>query len=326
VEAPRSPAEQIAVDGPEASADPWRRQYSAAGYVARVDRLAGRYAGTGVRLRVAGDSLVVDHVTSGTPAHRAGIVAGERVVAVDGHRVTADDLASVLRALRSASAPVAATFEGVDGRAHDVVMSGTVVVDPGVRVAHAEGPVVVAVPAMVAGAAESVRASVAPHRTADVVLDLRGNAGGLVAEAVAVAGVFIDGGPGAMYPRGDGSVRVLDVPRGGAVHRGALVVLVDEGTASAAELLAGLLQDRGRAVVVGRTTFGKGVVQEPMPTTEGVTEVSVGRYVLPSGRTIDQDGLRPDAVVAADASDAAVLRDALDVLRGLDLVGGAHGG
>jgi len=178
---------------------------------------------------------------------------------------------------------------------------------------------------MVAGAAESVRASVAPHRTADVVLDLRGNAGGLVAEAVAVAGVFIDGGPGAMYPRGDGSVRVLDVPRGGAVHRGALVVLVDEGTASAAELLAGLLQDRGRAVVVGRTTFGKGVVQEPMPTTEGVTEVSVGRYVLPSGRTIDEDGLRPDAVVAADASDAAVLSDALDVLRGLDLVGGAHG-
>jgi carboxyl-terminal processing protease len=133
--------------------------------------------------------------------------------------------------------------------------------------------------------------------------------------------VFVDGGRGVAYPGGDGSTKVLDVPDGLTAHRGPLVVLVDEGTASAAELLAGLLQDRGRAVVVGRPTFGKGVVQEPVPTSDGVTEVTVGHYVLPSGRTIDERGLQPDAVMASDAADAAVLRSALDVLRGLDAVG-----
>ncbi|MFD9129699.1 S41 family peptidase [Kitasatospora sp. NPDC059571] len=143
--------------------------------------------------------------------------------------------------------------------------------------------------------------------------DLRGNAGGLVEEAVATASAFLDGGPVASY-ESRGSRRELTAARGGdtAVP---LVVMVDGGTMSAAELLAGALQDRCRAVLVGSRTFGKGTVQQPSRLADGgVLELTVGRYYTPDGRSPDGTGLQPD-VAAADPAAADGL--ALRVLSGL---------
>jgi carboxyl-terminal processing protease len=97
-----------------------------------------------------------------------------------------------------------------------------------------------------------------------------------------------------------------------------MVVLVDDSTASAAELVAGILQDRGRAVVVGTETFGKGTVQVPFLDEDGsVHERTVGEYVLPSGRSIDGAGIRPDVVVDQEAGEAALMTVATAVLGGL---------
>jgi carboxyl-terminal processing protease len=145
------------------------------------------------------------------------------------------------------------------------------------------------------------------------VLDLRGNSGGLVEEAVAAASVFLDGGPVASY-QARGERRELTAARGGDT-RTPLVVLVDGGTMSAAELLAGALQDRCRAVVVGGRTFGKGTVQQPSRLADGsVLELTVGHYYTPSGRSPDGTGLTPD-VPAADTDDPPAL--ARRVLAGL---------
>ena len=97
-----------------------------------------------------------------------------------------------------------------------------------------------------------------------------------------------------------------------------LVVLVDEGTASAAEVVAGALQDRNRAVIVGSRTYGKGSVQEPSQLSDGsAIELTVGRYLTPSGRSLDGVGIEPDVLVSSKAGSAAAEQRALEVLRGL---------
>jgi carboxyl-terminal processing protease len=97
-----------------------------------------------------------------------------------------------------------------------------------------------------------------------------------------------------------------------------LVVLVDEGTASAAEVVAAALQDRNRAVIVGSHTFGKGSVQEPRTLSDGsAIELTVGRYLTPSGRALDGVGVEPDISVTSGASSVTAELRALEVLRGL---------
>lgn len=299
--------------------DRWSREYSATEYATRLAALEGRGFGVGLRLRIERDGLVVADVDRGSPAERAGVRAGERVVAVGGRPVSASDLPDVVRDLRKGG--TAATVAGPAGmrevslpaaasRARIVTVKD---LPDGVRHVQIE--------AMVRDAAESVDEVLSDRSkqgATGVVLDLRGNGGGLVSEAVDLAGVFVDGGPGVAYPRADGSLRSLDIPVSGGDVTAPMVVLVDGSTASAAEIVAGILQDRGRAVVIGQTTFGKGTVQVPsLHAGGGVQERTVGLYVLPSGREIDGQGISPDVVVDEQASDAALMTVATSVLRGL---------
>nr|WP_307794250.1 S41 family peptidase [Actinospica acidiphila] len=131
-----------------------------------------------------------------------------------------------------------------------------------------------------------------------------GNPGGLVAEAVTAASAFLDGGLVATYDVA-GEQRALHAEPGGDTKR-PLVALVDAGTMSAAELLTGALQDRGRAVVVGSRTFGKGSVQMPTELPDGsVAELTVGHYRTPSGRGVDGHGITPDLEAGGQALERA---------------------
>jgi carboxyl-terminal processing protease len=304
---------------PDPASDPWAHDYSTADYAERMAALDGGAFGVGLRLRIEADGLVIADVDRGSPADRAGVRAGERVVAVDGRRVKASDLHNVVRDLRRGGA--AATVSGPAGTrevalAASALGSRSVIVrDLGQGVRH------VRVDALVRDAADRVRDRLGRGSNAGaagIILDLRGNGGGLVTEAVDLAGVFVDGGPGVAYARADGTLRSLDIPESADVVSAPMVVLVDGATASAAEMVAGILQDRGRAVVIGSTTFGKGTVQEPSLSPNGVVQVrTVGRYVLPSGREIDGQGITPDVVVDDQAAETAMMTVATSVLRGL---------
>lgn len=169
----------------------------------------------------------------------------------------------------------------------------------------ASGVTVVQVSAFTKGSGERVGAAVreAPKESG-IVLDLRGNPGGLVAEAVTAASAFLDGGLVATYDVA-GEQRALHAEPGGDTTR-PLVALVDAGTMSAAELLTGALQDRGRAVVVGSRTFGKGSVQMPTELPDGsVAELTVGHYRTPSGRGVDGHGITPDLEAGGQALERA---------------------
>jgi carboxyl-terminal processing protease len=175
----------------------------------------------------------------------------------------------------------------------------------------------IVVPAFAQGTGRQVRAAVRALRAqhaSGLVLDLRGDPGGLLSEAVETASAFLDGGAVVTYARRDEVPQHLQ-----ALGRGdtttPLVVLVDGGTASAAEVVAGALQDRGRAVVVGTRTFGKGTVQEPHRLADGSSlALTVARYTLPSGRSVEGVGIEPDIQVF---DSRAALNRSVEVLSGL---------
>jgi carboxyl-terminal processing protease len=304
------------------SGDRWDAVYSRGEYEEFEQALDGRYTGVGLWARRERDGRIeVTRVQTGSPAAAAGIRAGDRLRSIDGRTVDGLPVTEVVALLRGdagddtaapAGTPVRLGLER-GTRAWSLTLRRARLSTQPVTVRRlADGVPVIQVTAFTKGSGEAVRSAVrhAPAR-AGVVLDLRGNSGGLVTEAVTAASAFLDGGLVATYDV-DGAQRALHAEPGGDTAR-PLVALVDGGTMSAAELLTGALQDRGRAVVVGSRTFGKGSVQMPTRLPDGsVAELTVGHYRTPSGRGVDGRGITPDLDAGGDA-----LRRARTVLGGL---------
>jgi carboxyl-terminal processing protease len=307
------------------SGDRWAAVYSPDEYAEFEDALDGRYTGVGLSARHRRDGRVeVTKVAAGSPAAGAGIRAGDRLRSVDGRRVDGRPVTEVVSLLRgdATGAPVGTAVRlGLERgtRAWDVTLRRARLSTGSVTVRRLVGRVtVIKVAAFTKGVGDAVRTAVrkAPDG-AGVILDLRGNSGGLVTEAVTTASAFLDGGLVATYDV-DGDQRALHAAPGGDTTR-PLVTLVDGGTMSAAELLTGALQDRGRAVVVGSRTFGKGSVQMPSRLPDGsVAELTVGHYRTPSGRGVDGKGITPDL-----EAEGKVLQRAQTVLSGLGDTRGA---
>jgi hypothetical protein len=175
----------------------------------------------------------------------------------------------------------------------------------------------IVIPGFSKGTGRQVRAAVTElqkQHVTGIVLDLRGNPGGLLSESVETASAFLAGGHVVTYTRRDELPQHLDAIGKGDTKT-PLVVLVDGGTASGAEVVAGALQDRGRAVIVGSRTFGKGSVQEPHTLSDGSSlALTVARYTLPSGRSVEGVGIEPDIDVIRPS---AMIGRALEVLIGL---------
>ncbi|MEV6791835.1 S41 family peptidase [Streptomyces sp. NPDC051320] len=291
------------------SGDRWGAVYDRSEYKEFEDSLDGEYTGVGLWVRRSRDGHIeVAKVQPGGPAALAGLRPGDGLRTIDGRQVGTSPVTAVVAQLRGgdeASAAGTAVAVGVQrGRqGWTRTLRRVRLATDAVTVRKLSGKAtLVKVTAFSRGSGAQVDRAV---RTAPagggILLDLRGNSGGLVSEATAAASALLDGGLVATYDV-HGTQRAVYARPGGDTGR-PLVVLIDGGTMSAAELLTGALQDRGRAVTVGSRTFGKGSVQMPSPLPGGsVAELTVGHYRTPAGRSVDGHGITPD-VTAGDRAE-----------------------
>ncbi len=324
--------EKAAVQGMlQALGDKWSSYFTPNDYASFEAVMDGEYTGVGLWVhRDSSGGVSVLSVQTGTPSDAAGMRSGDVITAVGGASTVGKPVPDVVNALRGASGTTVSVTYTRDGAAHTVSLKRVSVSTEDVSAKVTGAVMIVKVRAFSKGVGAKVAAYDATARQrhlSGIVLDLRGNPGGLLDEGVRTASVFLDGGLVTTFERRGAQPLQLNANKGGDTGI-PLAVLVDGGTASAAEVVTGALQDRNRAVVVGSQTFGKGSVQEPKVLSDGsAIEFTVGSYRTPSGRSLDGVGVHPDVLVAAGTSSAVAEAQAVEVLSGLiaDAGTGGHG-
>lgn len=290
---------------------------------ARVrDADAGVVVGAGLDGRPEGCGWRVTAVVEGGPAARAGLAPGDCVEAVDGAALAGLDEAGARSLLdRPEGVAIALRVLGPVGDRREVVVLCGRAQRPAVRAERvAPGVAWVRVERFRMGAATGLAAALAGQDR--VLVDLRGNPGGELSEAVEALDLVLGAGEAVRTTgRAPGAVGRYPTTDAPSDWTGPLVVLVDRTTASAAEIFAGVLQERGRARLVGEPTWGKGTVQSVWAWPDGsALRLTFATWSLPSGRTlVEGDGLRPDRLVpgAAPADPAAALRARIVTAPGL---------
>jgi carboxyl-terminal processing protease len=288
----------------------------------------GKFGGVGLEVDGRNDKLIVIAPIEGSPAHRAGLKSGDQIVSIDGEDVIGQPLDKTVKRMRGAVGSkvkigVLREAKGVAARppadagadADAPVRSGqTLTFELTRELIHVSAVTHKLLEGNVAylrikqfqerthselmAAAAKMRAEAKSGAFAGVLLDVRSNPGGLVDEATEIADEFLtSGGIYSMRHRGE-VIEDLRARSGGAFADVPVVVLVNEWSASASELLVGALQDNKRATVVGVNTFGKGSVQSILPLPNGAgLRLTTARYYTPSGHAIQADGIHPDVLI-----------------------------
>ena len=320
----RDALERAAVEGMlQSLGDRWSTYYGATEFSSFQDALDGQYSGVGLWLRATRGQggVEVGSVQPGSPAAQAGVLPGDVLVGVADRDTSTADVRTVAALLRGKEHTSVRLAVRRAGATKTLTLTRVSFTTDDVAVEHLRGDISrIRIAAFTRGVGREVRRALSdgqPGHRGGVVLDLRDNPGGLLDEAVEVASVFLDGGPVVSYQRRGEQAQTLQAFSGGDITT-PLVVLVDASTASAAEVVAAALQDRNRAVIVGSRTYGKGSVQEPTRLSDGsAIELTVGRYLTPSGRSLDGVGLEPDVAVPATEAPQGAERRAIEVLSGL---------
>lgn len=288
--------------------DPYSHYYDPAAYRAFLQQSNPHLSGVGIDVLPNPRGLSVVGVFPGSPAARAGVQRGDLIVAVNGLALaghSADYDSHLIRGPAGTKVSLTVmrgrsrlTFSIVRARLAVPVASGDIVTYRGVRIGD------VRLTTFSSGSGAQLRGDVAKvlHQHAQaLILDLRENGGGLLDEAVNVASIFIADGT-IVSTRGRSQPSQVYTAKGNAIApRIPMVVLVDRGTASAAEIVTGALKDRGRAEVVGTRTYGKGVFQEILPVLGGgALDITVGEYFTPNGQNLGGGGVKQGRGIKPD--------------------------
>lgn len=294
--------------------------------------LEGEYEGIGAWVDTNSKYLTIVSPIPGSPAEKAGLKPGDQIIAVDGEDMTGIDGNLVIRrVLGPAGTRVTLTILREGGaEPFDVTLVRAKIILPSVTSKMLDGNIAY-VQLLNFGDKTTSELRTQLRKLLDqkpvgLILDLRNNGGGALITAIDVASEFIDEGVIMYEEYGDGSRDVYRAKPGGLATDIPLVVLVNEGSASASEIVAGAIQDHGRGPLVGTTTFGKGSVQNwiPLVNNQGAIRVTIARWYTPHGRTIHEVGLEPEYVVELTEEDLAAERDpqldkAIDLLKSGEL-------
>ncbi|MCY4342002.1 MAG: S41 family peptidase [Gammaproteobacteria bacterium] len=281
----------------------------------------GWFSGIGVELALTGGYFTIKATLDGSPARQAGLLPGDRITAIDGASLKGKRLQWVASSLRGPpSAPVRLRVRR-GGEQFDLDLARALIAAPSVRWRWLEAGYAYAritrfnkrTGSEFEDALDTLSAA---RPITGLVLDVRGNSGGILPASVEVAGALLHGGVvTTMRSRPTAPSQTYRAPPGDALSGAPVVVLIDGKAASASEIVAGALQDHGRAILLGDTSFGKGTVQSlvPLSGAQGL-KLTTGHYFTPSGNSIHDAGIRPD--VEADPTDSeALLAQAVELLK-----------
>ena len=277
--------------------------------------MEGEYTGIGAWVDTTGDYVEIISPMKGSPAEAAGLQAQDKVIAINGEDMTGVPGDLVLKKILG---PAGETIELTIQRGEetfDVSITRAVIQIPVVEYEMREDGVgYIALYTFNELATEKLQEALKDlmkQNPKGIVFDLRGNGGGYLVTAVEVTSEFLKDGVVLYEEYGDGTRESYPVKKGGLATEIPLVVLIDEGTASASEITAGALQDYGRAKLVGKTSYGKGSVQNwiPLRSEESGVRITVARWLTPNGKQIDGVGLTPDLIVEYTQEDYDAGRD-----------------
>jgi len=267
---------------------------------------AGKYQGIGAEVRMKEGHVVIVTPLDGSPAQKAGLQPGQIILAVNGQYITGLNLFQVVKRI---SGPVGTSvtlriFDSKTGLTREVSLVRAAITMNNVtwRRLSATGIAHLRIAAFskgVTGDLKKALDAILKKGFNGLILDLRNNPGGLLNEAISTASQFLSEGKVLLEKDADGRITSLAVEKGGIARSIPMVVLMNNGTASAAEIVAGALQDHGRASLVGLTTFGTGTVLEQFPLSDGsALLLAVQEWLTPNGNQIWHKGIPPDFVVS----------------------------
>ncbi|HEY4501256.1 MAG TPA: S41 family peptidase [Candidatus Paceibacterota bacterium] len=282
-----------------------------------ADNISGSFAGVGMEIGVKDGILTVIAPLKGTPAEKAGIKTGDQIITIDGKST---DGLSTDKAVTKIRGPVGTTVEFTiirDGKSLSIKIVRDIIQVPETEdgLDEASGVYHIALYEFTANSASLFSQAFARFKDSDskkLVIDLRGNPGGYLDSAVDIASHFLPKGTKIVTEDFAGkeenqvhtSLGYLDVPVGTKV-----VALIDGGSASASEILAGALQDNNAATVIGTKSFGKGSVQTLIDLDDGSLKITVARWLTPEGHWIMDNGITPDIIVPFTSADATAKKD-----------------
>lgn len=300
---------EAAINGMLTSLDPHSSYLSASDFEDMRTQTSGEFGGLGIEVTQEEGYVKVVTPMDDTPADKAGMEAGDFITAVDGESILGLNLEQAVELMRG---PVGSEIiltvvrEGAD-EPFDVSIIRDTIKLTAVR-ARTEGDSVVlrvstfnrqTYPNLEAGLKKQIEELGGDDNVNGIVLDLRNNPGGLLNQAIAVSDAFLDQGEiVSTRGRNPRDSERYNATQGDLSNGKPIVVLINGGSASASEIVAGALQDHGRAVVIGEKSFGKGSVQTVVPVRgDGAMRLTTSRYYTPSGRSIQALGVAPDIIV-----------------------------
>ena len=307
--------------------DPYSTYLSADESKKFEDEISGTFEGVGMQVGYKNKQVTIIAPLPKSPAEKAGLQAGDTILTIDTKDASSLNLDQVIDAIRGQQGttvnltiqrgadPQPKTFSVTRAKITVDSVSAKVTEHRGRRVAD------IIITSFNRDTGRELRAktkAIAAQSLDGVLIDLRNNPGGYLDQAVDVASVFISRGLIVAEVDRDGQRQTFDAVGNAFLADQPVVVLVNGGSASASEIVAGALQDTGRGTVVGTLTFGKGTVQDYQTLSDGSSlKLTVAKWLTPKGRSIAENGITPDVVVEAAGQDAAadVQRDrALDLL------------
>lgn len=280
--------------------------------------MEGSYEGIGAHVDTTGEYLIITSPMPDSPAEKAGLKSGDKIIQVDGEDMTGVDGNLVLRrVLGPAGSQVKLTIlrEGSE-QPLEVTITRAKIEIKSVTAKMLDNQIsYIDLSTFADSTGQDLKTSLEDllaQKPKGLILDLRNNGGGYLNTAIEVVSQFISDGMVLFEEYGDGTQQGYSAIPGGIATQIPLVVLVNEGTASASEITAGAIQDHGRGTLVGVTTYGKGSVQNwiELKNGQGAVRITIARWLTPEKRQINQIGLEPDIVVENTSEDIASNHDA----------------